>query len=151
MRAAASRWRLTLLLTLLLTLAASPAESADQLVLVVGARSEVTPLGFAAVRQLFLGLTVLRAGQRLHPLLNEADGRIREVFLQNVVSMSDTTYERRILALAVQEGRPPPPVYKDRAQLLRALAEDPAAVSYAWLRDVESDKRIRVLRVLWSD
>ena len=144
-----SRLAVPLLLGLLSL--AMPAAANEQLVLIVGARSELTPPGSAAVRRLFLGLTVTRESHALHPLLNESDPHIKEVFLQNVVSMSDLAYDRRILQLTNQEGRHPPPAYKDKERLIRSLAEDPDAVSYAWSRDVAADARVKVLRVLWSD
>jgi hypothetical protein len=149
-RAAMSRWVSTLLLALVVA-GATPARAGEQLVLIVSARSDLTQLGSAAVRKIFLGLTVTRSGNRIHPLLNESDAHLKAVFLQNVVSMSDETYDRRILRLTLQEGRTLPAGFRDTAQLLDAVAEDPYAVSYVWMKDVEMDKRIRVLRVLWSD
>jgi hypothetical protein len=100
---------------------------------------------------LFLGLTVTHNGDRLRPVLNEADARIKEIFLQNVVSMSDTTYDRSVLRLALIQGQIKPIAYKDIALLIKAVVADPAAVSYAWAKDVVHDSRIKILRVLWYD
>jgi hypothetical protein len=96
-------------------------------------------------------MTVEHNGSRLRALLNEADPMVKEVFLQNVVSMTDTTYDRRILRLALQGGALLPAVYTNTAQLLAAVEADPTAVSFAWYRDVAQDKKIKVLRVLWHD
>ena len=35
--------------------------------------------------------------------------------------------------------------------VIEALYTDPNAVSFMWLRDVEHDPKIRVVRVLWTD
>jgi hypothetical protein len=137
------------LLTLLA--AAMPAFAEEQLVLVVSAHSKVEQLDLLELRELFLGLTVIHNGSRLRPVLNETDARVKEVFLQNVVSMSDITYDRRLLRLALIQGQTQPAVYKDIARLIEAVAADPGAVSYAWAKDVEHDARIRILRVLWYD
>jgi hypothetical protein len=123
----------------------------EKLVLIVGAESNVEQLDSLEVRKLFLGMTVEHNGRRLRALLNEADPKVKEVFLQNVVSMTDTTYDRRILQLALQHGALLPSVYTDTAQLLAAVEADPTAVSFAWYRDVAQDKKIKVLRVLWHD
>ena len=139
-----------ILLAVLLSSVAAAAPKGE-LVLIVSAHSDVTALGSASMRKLFLGLTVSRDGRRLHPLLNETDAVIKQVFLQNVVSMSDAGYDRRLLRLAIQEGRPPPTAFKDKASLLTAVAEDADAVSYAWRGDVDKDPRIRIVRSLWSD
>jgi len=73
-------------------------------VLIVGADSKVDQLDSLQVRKLFLGMTVTHDGDRLRPLLNVADSRVRDIFLQNIVSMTDMTYDRRILRLALQGG-----------------------------------------------
>jgi hypothetical protein len=139
---------------LVLFLAAAPmwpASADETLVLIVSASSKVEQLDSLEVRKLFLGMTVTHNGERLRPLLNESDPRLKAVFLQNVVSMTDITYDRRVLALALQGGRSLPVVYTDKALLLKAIAADPTAVSFAWAKDVQHDKGAKVLRVLWHD
>ncbi len=140
----------TAVLVTLLT-AARPVSAAEQLVLIVSADSKVEQLDSLDVRKLFLGLTVTYNGDRLRPVLDEADARIKEIFLQNIVSMSDTTYDRSVLRLALIQGQVKPIAYKDIALLIKAVEADPTAVSYVWARDVAHDSRIKILRVLWYD
>ena len=147
MRKTAALWLCTFLLWAALT---APA-GADEVVLVAGANIDLGQLDSLTVRKLFLGLTVTHDGKRLRPLLNEGDARLNNIFLQNVVSMSEMTYDRRVLRLALQGGRSIPAAYDSTALLLSALATDPTAVSYAWLKDVEHDRRIKILRTLWRD
>jgi hypothetical protein len=140
------------LIALLIGAAAISSVSADEtLVLIVSADSKVEQLDSLEVRKLFLGMTVTHNGNRLRPLLHEADSRLKDVFLQNIVSMTDMTYDRRLLRLALQGGRPLPAVYTNTAELINAVAADPTAVSFAWAKDVQRDRRIKVLRVLWHD
>jgi len=139
-----------IVLTLLLG-AVAPAHADERLVLVVSANSKIEQLDSLEVRKLFLGLTVTHNGYRLRPLLNEADPHVKEVFLQNVVSMSDITYDRHLLGLALKQGRTQPVVFHDIQSLIASLASDPNAVSVAWLKDVEHDPRVKVLRILWHD
>ena len=143
--------RRALLFAGMLLLAAGPAAANEKLVLIAAADSPVGQLDSLEVRKLFLGLTVTHAGLHLRPLLNETDAQIRTVFLQNVVSMSDITYDRHMLGQALKQGRTQPTVYKDSAVLLAAVAADPNAITYAWLKDVERHPRLKVLRVLWHD
>ena len=140
----------TAVLVTLLT-ATRPVWAADQLVLIVSADSKVEQLDSLEVRKLFLGLTVTQNGDRLRPVLDEADARVKEIFLQNIVSMSDTTYDRSLLRLALIQGQIKPIAYKDIALLLKAVEADPTAVSYVWAKDVAHDSRIKILRVLWYD
>jgi hypothetical protein len=131
--------------------AATRTLAAAEVVLIVSVRSEVEQLDSPLVRKLFLGLTVAQHGIRLRPVLNEADAQIKELFLQNIVSMSDSTYDRYVLRLSLQQGRTQPMVYKSESELINAVAADPAAVGYAWGRDVAHDPRVRILRVVWHD
>lgn len=138
-----------LLVTLLA--AAAPVLAAEQLVLIVSADSKVEQLDSHEVRKLFLGLTVIHNGDRLRPVLNETDDRVQEIFLQNIVSMSETTYDRSVLRLALIQGQVKPTAYKDIALLKKAVVADATAVSYAWEKDVLHDPQIKILRVLWYD
>jgi hypothetical protein len=137
------------LLTLLA--AGAPAWADEQLVLIVSADSSITQLDSLQLRKLFLGLTVRQNGNRLRPVLNETDPRVKEIFLQNIVSMSDITYDRSLLRLTLIQGQRQPTAYQDIGPLLKAVAADPSAVSYAWAKDVAHEPRIRILRVLWYD
>ncbi len=137
------------LLTLLT--ASQPVMAGEQLVLIVSADSKVDQLDSREVRKLFLGLTVNHSGDRLRPVVDEADARVKEIFLQNIVSMSETTYDRSVLRLALIQGQVKPIAYKNIALLINAVIADPTAVSYAWAKDVANNPRIKVLRVLWYD
>jgi hypothetical protein len=143
-----AKWLLALLFCVAAIL---PASADESLVLIVSADSKVEQLDSLEVRKLFLGMTVTHNGDRLRPLLNEAEPRLKDVFLQNIVSMTDMTYDRRILRLALQGGRSLPVAYADKVKLINSVAADPTAVSFAWAKDVQQDKRIRILRVLWHD
>jgi hypothetical protein len=134
-----------------LLFAALPAFGAQQLWLVVSVESHVTAINYLHIQKLFLGLTVVDSGQILHPLRNEADSFVRQVFFQNIISMSESAYERRVLDLTLQQGRAAPPVFRSTKALFDAIAADPAAVSYAWDADVDRDARIRRVRMLWSE
>jgi hypothetical protein len=143
-----AQWLLALLCSVAVVL---PSFADETVVLIVSAESKVEQLDSLEVRKLFLGMTVTHNGDRLRPLLNEADPRIKDIFLQNIVSMTDMTYDRRILLLALQGGRSLPTVHTNTTTLINSVAADPTAVSFAWARDVQRDKRIKVLRVLWHD
>jgi len=128
---------------------ARPAGAEDRLLLLVSAESQLTALSSLEVHRLFLGLTVVVNDQRLHALRNDSDELMRRVFFQNIVSMSESVYDRRMLALTLQQGRAAPTVLNNTRAVLDALAADPDAVSFGWAVDVERDPRVKVLRVLW--
>ena len=135
-----------------LLLSAEPAAGADEsLVLFVSAESPVARLETIEVRELFLGLTVIRNDKTLRALDNYSDARVHEVFLQNVIAMPESAYVRRLLLITLQQGGRRPTVYTSKPDLLAAVAADPTAVSIAWAKDVANDRRFKVLRVLWRE
>ncbi len=141
-----------LTLAVLIFVLAAPAHAGErQVVLIVSAASSVTQLDPIEIRKLFLGLPVLRANRALVPVRNSGDHQLDQVFLQDVVAMSQSAYDRRILAQVLKRGHPRPIEVESRDKVLSALYADPYAVSYAWLQDVAANPRIRVLRVLWSE
>ncbi len=140
-----------ILAVLLLSMACASAYTGERLVLIASADSPIDQLDSIEVRKLFLGMNVTHDGIRVRALLNEADSQIRSVFLQNVVSMTDTVYDRRVLRLAMAGEITLPPIYADKQALFSAVAANKTAVSYAWERDVQQDRRIKILRTLWHD
>jgi hypothetical protein len=136
---------------LLLLGTAAPTFARNELVLIVSAQSKIAQLEAPRARRLFLGLTVAENGLQLRPLLNESDQQLKNLFLQYIVSMSESTYERYLLRLALIQGRTRPAAYRKRGELIGAVASDPTVVSYAWLVDATGDSRIRVLRSVWHD
>jgi hypothetical protein len=136
---------------LLLLGAATPTFASQELALIVSADSKVDQLDPPLARRLFLGLTVAQGGVRLQPLLNESDPQTTDLFLRYIVSMSDSTYYRYLLRLALVQGRTKPTVYKKSNELIDAVASDPTVVGYAWVKDIKHDPRIRVLRIVWHE
>jgi hypothetical protein len=143
--------RRALLLFMLSCLAIHGGATSHTLVLVVRADSKVSDLNSLTVRKLFLGLPVLIDGHPLHPIRNRSDQQLDPIFLQQIVAMSESSYERQILIGVNRQGRLRPAEVDSTSAVLDALYADPNAVSFMWLRDVAHDPRIRVVRVLWAD
>jgi hypothetical protein len=130
----------------------APARPASQaLVLVVRADSPLQELDSVSVRKLFLGLPVLINGSPLHPLRNRSDSVLDEIFLQQIVAMSQSNYDRQILIGVNRQGWLRPIEYGRLSDLVAALEADPYAASFMWERDVGHNPKLRVIRVLWSD
>jgi hypothetical protein len=143
--------RRRLLGVVLFLLGTTAAVAVDRVVLIANVDNPVSVLNTLEVQKLFLGLTLPAGRSTQHPLRNESDEILRQIFYQNIISMSESTYERRLLALTLQQGRTAPPIYKSARELLSAVAADPAAISFAWAADVANDPRIKVLRVLGQE
>jgi hypothetical protein len=150
-RGALLNMRRALQLLLLLCLATHAGATSHTLVLVVRADSKVSDLDSIAVRKLFLGLPVLIDGSPLHPVRNRSDPQLDPIFLQQIVAMSQSAYDRQILIGVNRQGWLRPAEVNTTAGVLAALYADPNAVSFIWLTDATHNPRIRVIRVLWSD
>ena len=140
---------LILLLALLTTQNLSAAN--NTLVLVVRADSKVPDLDSITVRKLFLGFPVLMDGSLVHPVRNRSDAAMDPIFLQEVVAMSQSAYERQILMGVNRQGWLRPAEVSSTRRALETLYSDPNAVTFMWLKDVVHDPKLRVVRMLWSD
>jgi len=143
--------RRLLAIVLILCLAAPVRPASQVAVLVVRADSPVRELDSVSVRKLFLGRPVLVNGSPLHPLRNRSDALLDEIFLQQIVGLSQSSYDRQMLIGVNRQLALRPPEYSSVAGLVSALTADPNAVSFMWLRDVGHNPNIRVIRVLWSE
>jgi hypothetical protein len=144
--------RRRVLLLLFLAAVLGDLQAAERrVVLVVSADSPVQELTPLDIQKVFLDLPVLRDGRPLHPIRNLSDASLDNIFLQYVVAMSQSAYDRRILTQVLQQGRPRPLELRSRAEILDALTADRYAVTYMWLKDVPTTPRLRVLRVLWTE
>ena len=143
--------RRALLVFLLCVTWAQALGGSQSVVLVVGPASSVMDLDPVTVRKLFLGLPVLINGHPLHPLRNRSDQRFDPIFLQQIVAMSQSAYDRQILIGVNRQGWLRPTEIVSRPHVLEALYADPNAVTFMWLRDVEQEPKLRIIRVLWTD
>ena len=121
----------------------------DAVVLVTAEEDPDFSLVSLRIRKLFLGFTVMHDGRPLRPVRNRSDALLDKIFLQHIMAMSAETYERRLLALTLRQGRPRPQEVHSRDALIAALLGIPHSVSFAWLSDLAGVARVRAIRVLW--
>lgn len=145
-----ARWLLGLCCAgwLVSAMAANDACGERDIVLVSGSHSSIQQLAPAEVRKLFLGFPVSQNGQRIEPLLNLHDPLLYEVFLQKVVFMSASNYERRVLARTFRQGDVGPLEFTKPEMLGEALRNKGAAVSFMWNRDVRGRSGLKVVQEL---
>jgi len=140
-----------ILVTSLLLLAATGTVRADHsMVLIANADGPVQSLTPLDLRKLYLGFVVTTNGRSpLKPILNESDALLTEIFLQDVMGMSERSYDRRLLTLTIQSGRPRPEVLDNLDAILRLVASDPHAVAFVWEEDITDVEGVKIVRVLW--
>lgn len=101
-----------------------------RLVLVTNAQSPISQLTPDEARKLYLGMPIVVDGKVMHPLRNNTDATVQEMFMQKVMFMSTPAYERQILARVFRTGGTRPPVFTEMRDLLKALESDRNAVTY---------------------
>lgn len=102
----------------------------SRLVLVTHAQSPIRQLTPDEARKLYLGKPMVVDGKIIHPLRNNTDATVQEMFMQKVMFMSTQAYERQILSQVFRTGGNRPPVYSEVPDLLKALEYDRNAVTY---------------------
>ena len=143
--------RLILTLAIALCLLGQAWSASQSVVLVVRADSSIIDLDSVTVRKLFLGVPVLNNGSLVHPLRNRTDPQLDEIFLQQIVAMSQLSYDRQILTGVNRQGWLPPAEVRSSERLLEMVNADPNAVTFMWQRDIAHNPKVRVIRVLWSE
>lgn len=140
------------LILLIFVVVAEAAMAEEALVLVAAEDSSITDLTSLEIRKLYLGFSVRdRQERQIIALTNDTDQRLTQVFLQNVMAMSQRAYTRRLLTLAVQSGRSRPEVLTSLTLLHGRLLADELAVTCMWQSDVERLGGLKILRVLWVE
>ena len=144
--------RRALLLLLVLFGTVSATTAPQSVVLVVRADSPVTDLDSVTVRKLFLGVPVLINGRPLRPIRNRGDARLDQIFLQEIVAMSQSAYDRQTLTGLNRQGWLRPLEVDSGDAALEKVRADANAVTFVWQRDLAGHiTQVRVIRVLWSD
>lgn len=119
--------------------------SEPDLVLVASARSPIVSLTHAETRKLYLGVPLLVEQQRIHPLRNNTNAVVQEIFMQKVLFMSTPTYERQVLSRVFRMGGIRPAEYANLRELLAALEADPGAVTYVLRAFADTQPGLKII------
>ncbi len=116
-----------------------------RLVLVTSAQSSIPQLTPDQARKLYLGMPMVVDGKLIHPLRNNSDATVQEMFMQKIMFMSTQAYERQILGRVFRTGGNRPPVYTEMPELLKALESDRNAVTYLPRDTATSTVGVRII------
>jgi len=120
------------------------------MVLVVAKDSPIVELTSLDIRKAYLGIRINVGGRAIRPYRLNSDEQLNRVFLQNVIAMSERSYQRRLLSLTLKFGRPRPDEVASPAELLRLIGNNPLGIGYLWKADAEQNSQIKILSVLWQ-
>ena len=139
--------QLLLILFLLLPgVAAKSAEPAPQLLVVVNEAVQLESINLDGLRRAFLGGVITVQDVRLRALRNDSDQALLDYFMQRVLFMSFSQYERQLQKRNFRDGAPTPLEASTAGELDELLASESAAVltfvSPSQLADL---KKVKVL------
>ena len=137
-----------LIITLLILL---PLNSvARELVLIGNTFSIDRSFSKSELRKLFLGYRVTRDDNAISAIRNVNSDDLYQAFLQKVMFMSKTSYERRSMALNFSKGNTKVEQEKDQIKIIQYLRDDAYKVSVMWRDDFQVEGDLGVIQVLWS-
>ena len=116
----------------------------QRIAVVASAESGIMTISAKDVRRAYLGATIVLDGVEIKPLLNQTDKLAGEVFLQKILFMSSEAYERQLLARAFRGGSSPK-AYQNLAELLAALQNDKAAITFMLYETAIKTSKIRII------
>ncbi|VAW51364.1 hypothetical protein MNBD_GAMMA06-948 [hydrothermal vent metagenome] len=129
---------------------ADSVKSEDLRLFVVTKTENTLPvLSKSELRSLFLGTPVYRNNKKLEPLINKSDERCYQTFLQSVLGMSNTRYERVQASMLDQKGAVVVPVYTDLDKLMFDLKRKNSAISFVFLEKELADNSLNVVQEIW--
>lgn len=140
-----------LLVTLLLIGCCTAAQAEMRRLVLVTATPELeqVQLSRKEIRKLYLGRTIVKEGLQIIPLINRSDPLTYQVFLQKIMLMSATSYERFLLSKVFRSGGGRPEKFNSATALVQTLRKQPGSITYMWEEGRYSDAHLVPLSELW--
>ena len=142
--------RLALLVTVSVLALQTHAEDRT-VVLVTGNGCPMNDISALDIRKAYLGIGVSYERQSIWAFRLNNDAKLSQVFFQNVVAMSEKTYERRLISLLLQYGRPRPREFDSVEEMVSAMTGIPCGVGYMWQSELDGLDGIKAIRILWQE
>lgn len=143
------RWA-AVLLAALTVLQPLDAFAERSVVLVTDESCPIDSLDSLDIRKAYLGVAVSVNGYHVRPIRLVGDKQLDQVFYQSIVAMSQRSYARRALSLAIKFGTPRPVEFADLTAALHYVREGQCNIVYGWAEDLENRPGIKILRILWQ-
>jgi len=126
------------------------AAAEEQLVLVTADSCPADGISMLDIRKAYLGIGVELQDRQIRAYRLIRNERIERIFFQNVVAMSQITYERRMLSLMLKYGTPRPREFTTTDTLAEALQQGDCGIGYMWREQAFSYPGLKVIMVLWQ-
>jgi len=119
-------------------------------VLITGENCPVREISTLEIRKAYLSVSVSIDGHTIRPFRLGGDEMLSQIFYQLIVAMSQKSYERRALSMALKFGTPRPAVFDDVESGVDAVRRLRCSVLYLWKEDADSLEGVRIIKLLWQ-
>ena len=119
-------------------------------VLITGESCPVNEISTLDIRKAYLSVSVSIDGHTIRPFRLGGDEMLSQIFYQSIVAMSQKSYERRALSMALKFGTPRPAVFDDVDTAVDAVRRLRCSVLYLWKEDADSLEGVRIIKLLWQ-
>ncbi len=123
--------------------------AARTVVLVTSESCPISEISSLNVRKAYLGVAVTLVDRRVRPMRLNSDEKLSQIFYQSIVAMSEKSYERRALSLALKFGTPRPAEFSSLDEALATVRRIECSMVYAWSDQLDGRQGIKSIRVLW--
>jgi hypothetical protein len=120
----------------------------NSLVLVASSGSTLPAIKANDVRKAFLGLPVSVNEKTIVPIVNSSNNDTKELFLQRVLFMSGTVYERHSVGRVFRNGGNKLAEFSDPMALASALTANPLSISFMLAVDAKKMSTVKILSEL---
>lgn len=142
--------RSTILLLAIAWLLPQQADAERTVVLITSESCPVQEISTLDIRKAYLSVAVTIDGRSIRPFRLDDDELLNQVFYQSIVAMSQKSYDRRALSMALKYGTPRPPVFDDVESAVEAVHRIECSVLYLWKKDADSLDGVRIIKLLWQ-
>jgi len=142
--------RATVVLLAMAWLLPQQADAERAVVLITGDSCPIDTISTLDIRKAYLSVSVSVDGHTIRPFRLGGDDLLGQVFYQSIVAMSQKSYERRALSMALKYGTPRPAVFDDIDSAAEAVRRLECSVLYVWKEDADSLDGVRIIKLLWQ-
>jgi hypothetical protein len=121
-----------------------------QVVLVTNNSCPMNTISSLELRKVYFGIKVYRDNFQIRGLRNQSDTNLDKIFLQTVVAMSSKSYQRRLLAEVLNNGRPRIAEFSNTELLLKELRRISCHVTYMWADNARQLDDLKIIKLLWQ-
>ncbi|MBE9516571.1 MAG: hypothetical protein IME93_06295 [Proteobacteria bacterium] len=124
-------------------------QSDTAVVLVTGSKSDITSISIIEVRRLYLGLPPVSNREAGKAVINMTDSDIFNVFLKNIMHMTEYRYRRRLVKRVFRYGSSQIKEVNSIEELSDHFASNKNDIAFVKVSSLDRLDNIKVLTRLW--